>query len=137
MADMTFLTRFLPNAVPLQRDSWQLDDTTSLITLHVASTQRKVPCPVCAMRVYRLHSHYERLLANLPEVPPASDGSSASASFSAAISSAPAVSSRNGFLGGGAMGSADTANGRVVERHRSGPRRSGGHTPEPTLRPHG
>jgi transposase len=66
MEETTFLTRFLPDAIPLLLDSWELDDTTSLITLHVTSTQRDVACPVCAVRAYRLHSHYERRLADLP-----------------------------------------------------------------------
>ena len=66
MEDTTFLTRFLPESIPLQLDSWQFDGTASLITLHVTSTQRDVPCPVCARSAYRLHSHYERRLANLP-----------------------------------------------------------------------
>jgi transposase len=66
MEDTTFLTRFLPDAIPLHLDSWQLDDTASLITLHVTSTQRDVPCPVCAVRARRLYSRYERMLADLP-----------------------------------------------------------------------
>src|SRR5882724_4289409 len=66
MEDTTFLTRFLLDALPLHLDSWQLDDTMSLITLYVTSTQREVPCPFCAMLAYRLHSHCERMLANLP-----------------------------------------------------------------------
>jgi transposase len=66
MEETPFLTRFLPDAIPLFLDSWELDDTTSLITLHVTSTQRDVACPVCAVRAYRLHSHYERRLADLP-----------------------------------------------------------------------
>jgi transposase len=66
MEETPFLTRFLPDAIPLLLDSWELDDTTSLITLHVTSTQRDVACPVCAVRAYRLHSHYERRLADLP-----------------------------------------------------------------------
>jgi len=66
MEDTTFLIRFLPDAIPLHLDSWQLDDTASLITLHVTSTQRDVPCPVCTVRTHRLHSRYTRMLADLP-----------------------------------------------------------------------
>ncbi len=50
LEDTTFLTRFLPDTIPLHLGSWQFDETTSLITLHVTSTQHDVPCPVCAMR---------------------------------------------------------------------------------------
>jgi transposase len=66
MEDTTFLSRFLPDAIPLQLDAWQLDHTATLLTLHVTSTQRDVPCPVCAVRAHRLHSRYELVLADLP-----------------------------------------------------------------------
>jgi hypothetical protein len=99
MEETTFLTRFLPDAIPLLLDSWELDDTTSLITLQVTSTPRDVPCPVCAMLADRLHSHSTSACWLIsPGVRHASAGSSASASFSAVISSAPAVSSRHGSL---------------------------------------
>jgi hypothetical protein len=63
MEETTFLAHFLPDAIPLLLDSWELDNTTSLIRLHVTSTQRDAPCPVCAMLAYRLHRRYERLPA--------------------------------------------------------------------------
>lgn len=65
MADTTFLSHFLPNAIPLQLGAWQLDTTATLLTLHVTSTRRDVPCPVCAVPAHRLHSCYERKLADL------------------------------------------------------------------------
>jgi transposase len=64
--DTIFLSRFLPDALPLHLDSWQLDHTATLLTLHVTSTQRGVPCPVCAVFTHRIHSGYTRLLADLP-----------------------------------------------------------------------
>jgi transposase len=36
------------------------------VTLHVTSTQRLVPCPVCAVFTARVHSRYTRTLADLP-----------------------------------------------------------------------
>ncbi len=45
---------FLTRCHPLHLDSWQLDGTASLITLHVTSTQREVSCAVCAVLAYRL-----------------------------------------------------------------------------------
>lgn len=36
------------------------------VTFTVASTQTPVPCPLCATPTARLHSHYERTLADLP-----------------------------------------------------------------------
>jgi transposase len=50
----------------LQLDSWHLDDTATLMTLHVTSTQQVVPCPVCAACTTRVHSRYTRTLADLP-----------------------------------------------------------------------
>jgi DNA-binding XRE family transcriptional regulator len=66
MEDATFLTCFLPDAIPLHLDSWQLDDTASLITLHVTSTQHEVPCPVCAVFTPRVHSRYTCTRTDLP-----------------------------------------------------------------------
>jgi transposase len=63
---MTVFSRFLPETTALQLNSWQLDDTTTLVTLHVTSTQQLVPCPVCAVFTARVHSRYTRTLADLP-----------------------------------------------------------------------
>jgi hypothetical protein len=43
MEATTFLLRFLPDAIPLHLDSWQLDGTAPLITLHATSAQPEVP----------------------------------------------------------------------------------------------
>jgi hypothetical protein len=59
-------SRFLPETPSLQLNSWHLDDTAALLTLHVTSTQQVVPCPVCAVFTPRVHSRYTRTLANLP-----------------------------------------------------------------------
>jgi transposase len=59
-------SRFLPETTSLQLYSWSLDDTATLLTLHVTSTQQVVPCPVCAVFTPRVHSRYTRTLANLP-----------------------------------------------------------------------
>jgi transposase len=62
----TVFPRFLPETTALQLDSWHLDDTATLVTLHVTSTQGLVPCPVCAVLTARVHSRYTRTLADLP-----------------------------------------------------------------------
>src|SRR5207247_2978447 len=41
-------------------------DTTAQVTLHVRSMQTSVPCPLCTTSTQRIHSHYERTLADLP-----------------------------------------------------------------------
>jgi hypothetical protein len=59
---MTVFPRFLPETTALQLDSWHLDDAATLLILHVTSTQRLVPCPVCAVFTARVHSRYTRTL---------------------------------------------------------------------------
>ena len=66
MEATTVVSRFLPETTSLQLNSWQLDDTATLMTLHVTSTQRLVPCPVCTVFTSRVHSRYTRTLADLP-----------------------------------------------------------------------
>jgi transposase len=66
MEATTVFSRFLPETASLQLNSWHLDDTATLITLHVTSTQEVVPCPVCTVSTARVHSRYTRTLADLP-----------------------------------------------------------------------
>jgi transposase len=62
----TILARLLPDVTLLRLEAWALDDATRQITLAVRSTQAHVPCPECTTPASRLHSHYERTLADLP-----------------------------------------------------------------------
>jgi transposase len=66
MEATAFFSPFLPDTTSLHLDSWQLDVPTSLMTLHVTSTQTVARCPVCAVPAKRLHSRYTRTLADLP-----------------------------------------------------------------------
>ena len=63
----TVLTRLLPDATTLRLQACHVDDAAAQITLLVRSTQTSVPCPLCAIPARRIHSHYERTLADLPE----------------------------------------------------------------------
>jgi transposase len=56
----------LPDTTILRLEACAVDDTTAQITLTVRSTQATVPCPLCTTPAQRLHSHYERTLADLP-----------------------------------------------------------------------
>jgi transposase len=56
----------LPNATLLRLEACTIDDATHQIILAVRSTQARAPCPVCATPASRIHSHYERTLADLP-----------------------------------------------------------------------
>src|SRR6267378_4004083 len=50
----------------LRLQACSVDDTTAQITLRVRSTQVMAPCPLCTTPAQRIHSHYERTLADLP-----------------------------------------------------------------------
>src|SRR5262245_11012306 len=60
------LTRLLPDTTTLRLGACDVDDTATQITLRVCATPVTAPCPRCMTRAYRIHSHYERTLANLP-----------------------------------------------------------------------
>src|SRR6266581_7380189 len=60
------LSRLLPDTITLDLDTCDVDDTAAQITLAVRSTQIPAPCPLCAIPASRIHSHYERTLADLP-----------------------------------------------------------------------
>ena len=56
----------LPDAATLRLDTCHIDSPTALITLRVRSTQAMVPCPLCQTPARRIHSRYDRTLADLP-----------------------------------------------------------------------
>jgi transposase len=60
------LSRLLPDATALHLDACTLDNAATRITLRVRSTQATAPCPLCTTPARRLHSHYQRTLADLP-----------------------------------------------------------------------
>jgi transposase len=62
----TVLTHLLPSATILRLDGCHIDMTAAQITLAVRSTQATASCPLCTTPAHRLHSHYERTLADLP-----------------------------------------------------------------------
>jgi transposase len=62
----TVLARLLPNATTLHLDACDVDDATAQITLAVRSTQAAALCPLCTTPTRRIHSHYDRTLADLP-----------------------------------------------------------------------
>jgi len=66
MEDTIVVSCVKPDAIPLRLDAWPLDHTATLLTLHVTSTQRDGPCPICTGLAHRLHSRYARRLADLP-----------------------------------------------------------------------
>lgn len=62
---MEFLQSLLPGAGVLRLDRCDMEGSDRL-TLSLSSTQTIVPCPLCGNLTHRIHSHYERTLADLP-----------------------------------------------------------------------
>lgn len=60
------LSAFLPDATALHLEACEVDAPTTQITLRVRATQTSAPCPLCATPARRIHSDYERTLADLP-----------------------------------------------------------------------
>jgi transposase len=56
----------LPDPTTLRLEACAVDDAAAQITLRVRSTQATAPCPLCTTPAQRIHSHYERTLADLP-----------------------------------------------------------------------
>ncbi|MEL7039257.1 MAG: transposase family protein [Cyanobacteria bacterium J06592_8] len=55
----------LPSPQILQLKRWNLDETTTHITVNATSIQNPVRCPVCRAITHRVHSQYERTLRDL------------------------------------------------------------------------
>ncbi|AFY92732.1 ISL3 family transposase [Chamaesiphon minutus] len=61
-----FLKCLLPGFQLLRLEHEEIDTDEYHITANVSSTQASVQCPVCANPTTRIHSRYERTLADLP-----------------------------------------------------------------------
>lgn len=62
---MEFLQALLPSTSLLRLESYAIESDDCLL-LNLSSTQTIVPCPLCGGLTQRIHSHYERTLADLP-----------------------------------------------------------------------
>jgi len=60
------LVHLLPDGTTLHLEACHVDTAAAQIILRVCSTQASVPCPRCAIPAQRIHSRYERTLADLP-----------------------------------------------------------------------
>ena len=63
---MELLSRLLPQGAPLHLETAHLDEGAAQLTLRVTSRQALGHCPVCRFPPRRIHSYYERTLADLP-----------------------------------------------------------------------
>ncbi|MCW5318847.1 ISL3 family transposase [Nostoc sp. KVJ3] len=63
---MSVLAHLLPDSTNLKLESWLVDEIKTQINLIVSAISRLVNCPVCNQPTHKIHSRYERLLADLP-----------------------------------------------------------------------
>jgi len=63
---MELLRYLLPSLHLLHLDSYELLLSEQRLTLHLTSTQIQAACPICGQPSHRIHSRYERTLADLP-----------------------------------------------------------------------
>jgi transposase len=56
----------LPDTTVLRLEACEVDDSMAQITLRVRAMPTCAPCPLCATPARRIHSDYERTLADLP-----------------------------------------------------------------------
>src|SRR4051794_41946416 len=62
---MNLLSRLLPDS-RVRLETWNLDPLRSTITLTLRACRITAHCPLCGRRSKRVHSRYERTLADLP-----------------------------------------------------------------------
>jgi transposase len=60
------LSCLLPDTSQVRLETCNLDQAQSIITLTLHTRQRSLACPLCGTRAKRVHSRYERTLADLP-----------------------------------------------------------------------
>jgi len=63
---VNLISCLLPDTTSVRLETWASEPALSAITLTLNSRQRATPCPMCGRRARRIHSRYERTLADLP-----------------------------------------------------------------------
>ncbi|WP_245246094.1 transposase family protein [Nostoc sp. ATCC 53789] len=63
---MSVLAHLLPDSTNLKLESWLVDEIKTQIKLIISVIRTVVNCPVCNQPTHRIHSRYERKLADLP-----------------------------------------------------------------------
>ncbi len=56
----------MPDATHVRLETWTLEPAQSAITINLRARQTTARCPLCGRRSKRVHSRYERTLADLP-----------------------------------------------------------------------
>ena len=63
--NMSVLESLLPGENILHIENCDINEAESTITVKVSSVQAKINCPICDFPTTKIHSHYERKLADL------------------------------------------------------------------------
>ncbi|MBV8704318.1 MAG: ISL3 family transposase, partial [Acetobacteraceae bacterium] len=63
---MNPLSCLLPDATHVRLETWSLEPASATITLTLSAPRATARCPLCGRRSKRVHSRYERTLADLP-----------------------------------------------------------------------
>jgi transposase len=63
---MNLLSYLLPDRTHVRLETWHLDPAQSAITITLQARRITARCPLCGRRSKRVHSRYERTLADLP-----------------------------------------------------------------------
>ena len=63
---MNLLSCLLPDATHVRLETWRLEPASATITLTLSAPRATARCPLCGRRSKRVHSRYERTLADLP-----------------------------------------------------------------------
>src|ERR1700754_3904072 len=63
---MNLLSHLLPDKTHVRLATWSLDPVHSAITVTLQARRITARCPLCGRRSKRIHSRYERTLADLP-----------------------------------------------------------------------
>ena len=63
---MNLLSRLSPDPASVRLDTWAIEPARPAITLTLRPRSRTARCPLCERRAGRVHSRYERTLADLP-----------------------------------------------------------------------
>jgi transposase len=63
---VNLLSCLLPDTCHVRLETWSLEPAQSAITITLHARQPSPPCPLCGRRARRVHSRYERTLADLP-----------------------------------------------------------------------
>ena len=63
---MNLLSCLLPDATHIRLETWSLEPASANVTLTLCARQITARCPLCGRASKRIHSRYERTLADLP-----------------------------------------------------------------------